>query len=422
VKLTEDLSIGIPTDTVWEFRITRYKFGIGAVKEIGYDMKRFGGSKVLIVTDKGVVKAGLLDKVKPYLEEQKIAVEVWDGVEPEPSARSISKGVEWSRDRGFNLFVSIGGGSAIDSAKVINLILCHEGEILDYVAPPIGRGKPVPGPLNPHIAVPTTAGTGSETSPVCVISLPERMIKVTISHEHCRPNMAIVDPLLHVNMPPKVTADSGMDALAHAIESYVTRRFDRKPRPPTPLERPVYSGGSPLTDILAEKAIELISKYLRRAVYEGEDIKARSGMALAAALAGVAFTNAGLTALHAMSYPIGGQFHTAHGETNAALLPAVMEFFLPAAPEKFAHIAELMGESIEGLSTHDAARKSINAVIGLIKDINAPNGISVFGVKEEHIPRLVEETLKIQRLLVGSPRPTTQEDLEKLFRRALKYW
>jgi len=409
-------------DTVWEFKLTRYKFGLGAAREIGYDIRTLGGSRVLLVTDKGVAKAGLPNQVISHLKEQSLDVEVWDGVEPEPSAKSIEAGIEWAEEKGFDSFISVGGGSSIDSAKVINLILSHGGRILDYVAPPTGRGKAVPTPLKPHIAVPTTAGTGSETSPTCVISLPEKMFKVGISHAYCRPDLAIVDPLLHVGMPSKVTVDSGMDALAHAIESYVTCRFDRKPRPKTPLERPVYGGGTPVTDVFAEKAIELIGKYLRRAVYNGCDIEARSEMALAATLAGIAFTNAGLTIVHAMAYPVGGQFHTFHGETNAVLLPAVMEFLLPAAPKKFARIAELMGESVEGLSMYEAARKSVNAVVDLMKDINSPNGLSAFGVEEEDFPRMAEDTLKIGRLLAGNPRPVTRENLENLFRRALKYW
>lgn len=409
-------------DTVWEFKLTRYKFGLGAAREIGYDIRSLGGSRILLVTDKGVAKAGLPNQVISQLKEQRLNVEVWDGVEPEPSAKSIEAGIEWAEEKVFDSFISVGGGSSIDSAKVINLILSHGGRILDYVAPPTGRGKVVPTPLKPHIAVPTTAGTGSETSPACVISLPEKMFKVGISHAYCRPDLAIVDPLLHVGMPSKVTVDSGMDALAHAIESYVTRRFDRKPKPKTPLERPIYGGGTPVTDVFAEKAIELIGKYLRRAVRNGRDIEARSGMALAATLAAIAFTNAGLTAVHAMAYPVGGQFHTSHGETNAVLLPAVMEFLIPAAPKKIARIAELMGESVEGLSLDEAARKSVSAVIDLMKKINSPNGLSAFGVKEADLPIMVEGTLKIERLLAGNPRPVTREDLENLFRRALKYW
>ncbi len=409
-------------DSIWELNLTRYKFGLGAANEIGYAMKALGGSKSLLITDEGVAKAGLPKKVNHLLKEQGLDAKVWDGVEPEPSVKSIEVGIEWAEDKGFDSFISVGGGSSIDTAKVINLISSHGGTILDYVAPPTGSGKSIPTPLKPHIAVPTTAGTGSETSPTSVISLPEKMIKIGISHAFCRPDMAIIDPLLHISMPPKVTGDSGMDALAHAIESYITRRFDRKPKPKTPFERPVYGGGTPVTDIFAEKAIELIGRYLRRAVNNGNDIEARSGMALAATLAGIAFTNAGLTAVHAMAYPVGGQFHSSHGETNAILLPAVMEFLLSTVPEKFYFVAKLMGENVEGLSLYEGAKKSVNAIIELMKDINIPNGLSTFGVKEDDLPKMAEATLKIQRLLVGNPRPVTKENLEKMYKRALKYW
>ncbi|MHA2271539.1 MAG: hydroxyacid-oxoacid transhydrogenase, partial [Candidatus Hodarchaeales archaeon] len=409
-------------DTIWDLRLSPLKFGLGAVREVGYALKELGGSRPLLVTDRGVAQAGLSNQVREFLEKLDLHVEVWDGAEPEPSAKSIATGIEWAENQGFDSFISVGGGSAIDTAKVINLIASHGGTMWDYIAPPTGKGKSIPAPLKPHIAVPTTAGTGSETSPVSVISLPEKMIKVGISHAYCRPNLAMVDPLLHVSMPPKVTVDSGMDALAHAIESFVTRRFDRKPKPKTPLERPVYGGGTPVTDIFAEKAIELIGQYLRRAVYNGKDLEARSGMALAATLAGIAFTNAGVTAVHAMAYPVGGQFHSAHGETNAALLPAVMEFLLPAAPEKFASIAKALGENIAGVSLAEGAAKSVTALLELMQDIDAPNGLAAFEVKEENIPRMAEATLQLQRLLVGNPRPVTKEDLETLYQRALKYW
>jgi alcohol dehydrogenase class IV len=192
--------------------------------------------------------------------------------------------------------------------------------------------------------------------------------------------------------------------------------------PKTPLERPVYGGGTPVTDIFAEKAVELIGRYLRRAVYNGNDLEARSGMALAATLAGIAFTNTGVTAVHAMAYPVGGQFHSSHGETNAALLPAVMEFLLPAAPEKFARIAKALGENITALSLAEGATRSVTALLELMQDIDAPNGLGTFGVKDEDLSGMAEATLQLQRLLVGNPRPVTKEILEKLYRRALQYW
>lgn len=409
-------------DSVWELKLSPLKFGLGAVREIGYALQGLGGSRPLLVTDKGVAQAGLANDVNQLLAERGLEVDVWDGAEPEPTAQSIEAGIDWVVGKNFDSFISVGGGSVMDTAKVINLISSHGGSMLDYVAPPTGKGKGISGPLKPHIAVPTTAGTGSETSPSTVISLPDQMIKVGISHAFCRPTLAIVDPLLHVTMPPKVTADSGMDALAHAVESFVTRRFDRKPKPKTPSDRPVYGGGTPVTDIFAEKAIELIGRFLRRAVYNGQDIEARNGMALAATLAGVAFTNAGVTAVHAMAYPVGGQFHSSHGETNAVLLPAVMEFLVPAVPEKLRQVAKAMGERVDGISFLEGARKAISAIIQLLKDINGPNGIGAFGVKEDDLARMAADTLKIQRLLVGNPRPTTKKNIEDLYRRALKYW
>jgi alcohol dehydrogenase class IV len=223
-------------------------------------------------------------------------------------------------------------------------------------------------------------------------------------------------------MPPKVTADSGMDALSHAIEAYITRRYDMKPKPLSPQERPVYGGGTPLTDMFAEKAIELIGQYLPQAVCNGYDLEARTQMALAASFAGIAFTNAGLTAVHAMAFPIGGQFHTAHGETVTVMLPAVMDFFRPSLPHKFASIAQLMGENIEGLPYHAAAKKAITAIINLMKSIDAPNGLSAFGITEKDLQQMAEDTLKIRRLLAGNPQPLTKNDLLQIFINALKYW
>jgi alcohol dehydrogenase class IV len=343
-------------------------------------------------------------------------------VEPEPSVNSIERGLTWCQDKEIDALISVGGGSSIDSAKVLNLILSNGGAILDYVAPPTGHGKSPTVPLKPHIAIPTTAGTGAETSPVAVITLPEKKLKVGISNSKCKPELAIIDPVLHTSMPPKVTADSGMDALSHAIEAYITRRYDRKLKPSTPKERPVYGGGTLLTDLFAEKAIELVGQYLPQAVCNGNDLEARTQMALAASFAGIAFTNAGLTAVHAMALPIGGQFHTAHGETIAVILPAVMDFFSPLLPDKFAKIAQLMGENVEGLHSSDAANKSIQATIKLMKRIDAPNGLHAFGITEKDLPQMAEDTLKIRRLLAGNPQPLTKDDLIKVFTKALHYW
>jgi len=411
----------LQNETVWSFCIPQViKFGEGAVEEVGYEVKRLGGSKALLVTDAGIVEAGISEKVERLLKDSQVEVKVWDKVEPEPSIEVYRKCYDYAKDKGFEVIVGLGGGSAMDVGKAVGMFLEYRGDPLDYVAPPTGKGKKYAGPGIPKIAVPTTSGTGSEVSPTVVISLPEKKLKVGISDNHQRPQVAIVDPLLTVDMPPGVTAASGMDALCHAIECYTTRGYARKSRPSSPAERPVYNGATPLTDICVIEAIELAGKYLRRAVNNGYDIEARKGMSLASLLAGIAFTNAGITAVHAMAYPVGGRFHTAHGVTNALLLPYVMQFNAAGDAPKFAHIAELLGEDVEGLSLKEAAKKAALAARELALDIGIPKSLKEFGCREEDAPHLAEETLKIQRILVGNPRRVTLEDLEKMFDKAIQ--
>lgn len=409
-------------DTVWDLRITRAKFGVGAINEVGCDLKKMGASKVLIVTDEGIMKTGWPDKVGGIVENQGISVEIWSGVEPEPSRQSIERGIEFAKERNIDGFVALGGGSSIDTMKVINLIITHGGEILDYVSPPLGRGKKVPGRLRPMIAIPTTAGTGSETSPVAVIALPEKRIKVGVSDDECRPHLAILDPQLTITLPPKLTASTGIDALSHAVEAYVTIPYNIKHKPENPLKRPAYGGRTPITDIFAEKAIELIARSLRRAVYKGTDLEARADMLLASFLAGVAFTNAGLGADHALAMALGGKYHVPHGVACGLFLPEVMRFNIPAAPERFSMIAYLFGESVEGLSLSEAAELGVEAVIDLERDIGLPNGLSAIGVKEEDIPEIAKDAYKLQRLLVGNPRLVTEKDLEDITRASMVLW
>ncbi|WP_287586580.1 hydroxyacid-oxoacid transhydrogenase [Candidatus Borrarchaeum sp.] len=410
----------LPTDTVWDLQMSRIKFGYGVASEIGYDLKRLEIRNCLIITDPVLAQIGTVDKIKHVIEEQDIDVMIWNKVEPEPSLNSMQDCIGSLKDNNFDGFVAVGGGSSIDSAKVIDLVLTHGGKILDYMAPPFGEGKKIPGPSKPLIAVPTTAGTGSETTPVSVISFPEKQVKGAL---FCGiPTLGILDPLLTVTMPPSVTASTGMDALVHAIEAYWVRPYTSRPKPKTPLERPVYTGATELTDLFAERPIELIGKHLRRAVFNGNDLEARSSMLLASFLAGVAFSNAGVSVVHAMALIVGGQFHTPHGVTNAVLLPASVEFNIPGALERFKRIAHLLGENIENLSAMDAAQKSVNAIIQLSKDIGIPYGLEAIGVKEEDIPRLAADTFKVQRLLGANPVPIIEDDLKKLFRKAMRNW
>ncbi|MEM2178240.1 MAG: hydroxyacid-oxoacid transhydrogenase [Candidatus Methanomethylicaceae archaeon] len=413
----------LPVDAVYLIRSSSMKFGIGVTSEVGYDLKKLKVSKVLIVTDKFINEGTKIPEiVKESAEERGIRVDIWDGVEPEPSLQSVKEGIEFAKNKGYDGFIGLGGGSSIDTAKAIDLFTTYPADFYDYLAKPIGKGMDVPGPIKPLIAIPTTAGTGSETSPVCVISLPELKTKSGISNDALRPTLAILDPLNTITMPPKVTASTGMDALMHAIEAYTSKPYDTKVKPATPLERPVYVGSNPVTDLLAEKAIKLIGKYLRRAFLNGYDIEARSNMLLASFLAGVAFTNAGVHIPHAMSFPIGGRVPVPHGIAAGICGPACFTFTASSLPEKHAYIAQLLGEKIEGLSTIEAGLKVSEALIKLMKDLDFPNGLNALGFSEKDVPELAEGTLKIQRLLLQSPRIISKQILEQILYKALRYW
>jgi len=406
-------------DAIFEFSLSHFiKFGVGAVAEIGYEVKKAGGTRALIVTDKGVREAGLIKEITEPLERDGIPYDVFDGVIPEPTDVTFMESVTYARKGAFDVIIGLGGGSSIDVAKTTGILLKHGGELIDYVAPPTGQGKPIPGFGVPVIGCPTTAGTGSEVSPASVISLKEQKLKVGISSPYQRPVLALVDPCLCASMPSRITAFTGMDALSHGIESYVTRGFDRRAKPETPDKRPVYCGSNPFTDSIALKAVELVSENLRRACDNGEDLDARWGMSLASLMAGIAFTNSGLGLVHAMALSLGGKLPISHGETVAILLPAVMEYNVPGNFGKFADIARIMGESATGLGPREAAMKSVHAVKMLSADIGIPLSLKSYGMKEEDISIIAQDTLKIQRLLVGNPRRVSKaEQVEEVLRK-----
>ncbi|MDR9429411.1 MAG: hydroxyacid-oxoacid transhydrogenase [Natronomonas sp.] len=407
------------SDSVWEFDVAgSVKFGTGVVEELPEEAKKRGASSVLVVTDQGLIDAGIAGQVTEQLEAE-CTCEIFDGVQPDPSIEIFERSVDLAREVDPDLIVGVGGGSSIDVAKTTSVVAEHGGDILEYVAPPIGGGKPVPGRSIPSIAVPTTSGTGSETSPVTVLSLPERDLKVGISSRYQYPDLALVDPLLTVSLPPSHTAYSGMDALSHAIEAYVTRRFDAKERPGNPLDRPDYGGRTIVTDQFARTSIELIAANLRRAVDNGRDIEARRNMSLASLLAGVAFTNAGLGATHAAALSVAGEHDTPHGLTVALLLPEVMRFNASSAPDRFGEIASLLGEHVQHDSVDEAAEKAATAVQKLSDDVGIPSGFVELGVEKDEITVLAENAMQLERLLAGNPRRVEREDLEEIFRRSL---
>jgi alcohol dehydrogenase class IV len=426
--------VTLPTETVFVMEMSPIKFGLGATDEIGHDARRLGLRRVLIVTDPALVALGLPARIRERLSEQDVKAEVFDGVAIEPTDRSMEEAAEHARGTEWDGLVAVGGGSVIDTAKAANLLCCHPAPLLDYVNAPVGRGVPVPGPLKPLIAVPTTAGTGSETTAVAVTHVVDRHVKAGIAHRLLRPTLGIVDPLVTLTAPPEVTAAAGADVLTHAIESYTTRPFDARPKHHPPA-RPAYVGANPASDLWCEKAIEYVARYLRRAVLNGLDLEARLHLALAATYAGIGFGNAGVHLPHALAYPIAGLVRdyrpagypsghplVPHGLSVILTAPAAFRFTYPSAPERHLRAAELMGADVRGAST--AARREAlpQALIELMRDIGLPRGLAAIGYAEPDVPALVEGTLLQPRLLTGAPRAVGARDLEGVLREAMASW
>jgi alcohol dehydrogenase class IV len=420
--------VTLPTETVFVMEMSPIKFGLGATEEIGFDARRLGLRKVLIVTDPALAALGLPERVRARLDEQGIKAEVFDGVEIEPTDRSMEEAADYARTK------EVGGGSAIDTGKAVNLLTCHPAPLLDYVNKPVGGGRAVPGPLKPLIAVPTTAGTGSETTAVLVTHVVAQHVKAGVSHRLLRPALGVVDPLNTMTAPPEVTAAAGADVLTHAIESYTTRPYDARPKHHPP-DRPAYIGANPASDVWCEKAIEYVGRYLRRAVLNGMDLEARTHLALAANYAGIGFGNAGVHLPHAVAYPIAGlvrDFHPSgypgghplvpHGMSVILTAPAAFRFTYPTAPERHLRAAELLGVPVRDLD--EAARPEAlpRALVALMRDVGVPNGLAAVGYTEGDAGALVEGTLRQPRLLSNAPRSVGARELEAIVRSSMRIW
>ncbi len=391
--------------TTWTFHTTgQLVFGPDATLQLGEVVRQLGARRVLVVTDPVLLRAGLVERVHGPLSEEGVTLEVFSGGEPEPSFRAVAACMAAAAEFKPDAVLGLGGGSNMDLAKITAVLLTHGGQLRDYV----GDGK-VPGPIMPLVCLPTTAGTGSEVSAATVLTDADNHIKVGILSNYLRPAVALVDPQLTLSCPPKVTADSGIDALTHAIEAYTA--VDNEVFPLPHGETTVYQGRHPFADMLAEKAIALIGVNLRRAVAAGHDIEARVGMALAATLAGMAFSNVGVAVVHALEYPLGGAVHCSHGAGNGLLLPYVMRYNLPARVSRMGAIGRLLGEHMGGLSEAAAAEKGIQAVEKLRADIGIPLRLRDLGVKEEQLPLFAEKAFGIKRILRVNPRPVTLKDL-----------
>ena len=369
--------------------------GAGAVAEVGNQAKILGASKALIVTDKVLVGNGTVKKVTDRLEDAGVANVIFDGVHPNPTVGNVEAGEAIYKKEGCDLIIVIGGGSPIDAAKGVGLVIGNGGSIKDYEG--VDKSK---NPMPPFIAVNTTAGTGSEMTRFCIITDEERHIKMAIVDWHVTPTVSINDPEMMASMPKSLTAATGMDALTHAIEAYVS------------------TIATPVTDSAAIKAIELISEYLRPAVANGANMEARDKMAYAEFLAGMAFNNASLGHVHAMAHQLGGFYDLPHGVCNAILLPHVERFNLIACPERFADIAIALGENIEGLSVIEAADLALDAIVRLAEDVGIPSGLRELGVKEEDFPTLADNALK-DACGATNPRIATKDDVIGIFASAM---
>lgn len=379
------------------FRTTpRILMGRGAVAQVGQEVSRTGAKVALVVTDPGVVRAGIADKVISSLKNSKVRISVFDRVEPDPRYEIVGECLQAAEGRRVGCVVGVGGGSSLDVAKAASVMLTNPGEISQFFGVEL-----IPRSGVPMVAVPTTAGTGSEVTPIVILSDERELLKKGIVSSHLIPSVAILDPELTIGLPPSVTASSGMDALIHAIEAYTS------------------INATELTDLLACKAMELLYWNIRRAYCVGSDLVARSNMLQGSLLAGMAFANAGVTAVHAFAYPIGAEFHIPHGIANSLMLPRVMEFNMVGCLERFARIAQIFGEDITGLSVRDLACRGVEALERLREDLNLPSHLSEFGVRAEDIPRLASGVLKVTRLLANNPRPITQMDAEEIYRKSL---
>lgn len=379
------------------FRIpAQILLGNGVAESVGVEAKRLGGKNALIVTDSSLKKLGLADQVASWLAAEGIASTVYSEVELEPSADGADRAAEFARSSGCDVVVAVGGGSSMDTAKAVAVLMGNPGKLRDYLGTGLVQKRGVP-----SILMPTTSGTGAEITPNSLFYVPEARDKKAIVSPHTIPDVAIVDPMLTLTAPPSVTAATGVDALCHAVESYTS------------------SNASAMTDMYALEAIKLIAGSLRTAVGNGSDLAAREAMAKGSMFAGVSIANAGTNAVHALAYPLQGQHRITHGIANSLLLPYVLDFNAVSNLPKFAMVAEAMGEPVGGLSPRDAALRSASACRLLSEDVGIPQKLSQVGVKAEHIDDLVEGAMAVTRLLANNPRKVTREDVRGIFEKAL---
>lgn len=422
-------------ETIFSVSAAPIKFGVGALGELGADAQALGMKRVALFVDPHVLASAPGETALGALRAAGVDVAVFDETRCEPNSDSFEAAAAFAREGNFDGFVSLGGGSVMDTAKAANLLSTYPDELIAYINAPIGRAKPIPGKLKPHIACPTTCGTGSETTGITIVDLKSAGLKTGIASPHLKPSLAIVDPTTTETLPGGVVAASGFDVLSHAVESYTARPFTSRPRPAHPSQRPPYQGSTPYNDIGSIAAIRLGGKFLARAVRDAGDKEARHQLMFASTLAGLAFGSAGVHVPHAMSYSIATLKHVftaagyeerdpmvPHGIAVVINSPAAFRFTAAADPARHLEAAAALGADTAGAGPEDAGEILARAFIALMRETGLPSGIAALGYGESDVPALAEGAMAQQRPLVMAPRRVSKQDLEGIYRNALRYW
>jgi hydroxyacid-oxoacid transhydrogenase len=425
----------MPLESAFTMDTSAIKYGPGATREVGADMAAFGCRRVMVVTDSNLAAGDPVAITLKALRAEGIDAVLFDRVRIEPTDASFKEAIDFATEGGFDGYVAVGGGSVIDTAKAANLYATFPADFLAYVNPPVGEGRPVPGRLKPLVAIPTTAGTGSETTGVAIFDLEAMRAKTGIAHRALRPVLGIVDPDNTRTLPRMVAACSGLDVLSHALESYTALPFDRRPAPEHPRYRPAYQGANPVSDIWATQAIAMMARHLVPAMEDPTNDHARGQMMLAAAYAGIGFGNAGVHLPHGMSYPVAGMVRDfvpegypddhpiiPHGMSVILNAPAVFRFTAPTNPERHLRAARLLGADVEHAADEDAGEILAGAIVKIMRATGMPNGLSAVGFRPSDADALVAGTLPQHRVTKLSPRPAGEAELRQLFLHSMTCW
>ncbi len=422
-------------ENVFSVDISAISFGHGVLGEAGEHAKTLGMKRVALFTDKNLINLPYVAQVRAALKASRMDVVIFDEVRVEPTDQSFLAAARFATEGKFDGYVSVGGGSVIDTCKAANLYATWPADFLDYVNAPIGAGKPVPGPLRPHIACPTTCGTGSECTGITIFDLLSLRVKTGIASRRLKPSLALIDPGTTYTLPKNVVASSGFDVLSHALESYTARPYTKRTAPGQPALRPMSQGANPWSDIGCEAALKLLGQYLVRAVNDASDFEARDQLMYAATLAGIAFGNSGVHVPHGMAYSVAGLVRdfqpegypahepmVPHGMSVIVNAPSVFRFTACACPERHIHGAACLGAQTQGATNDDAGEIIAGQLIKMMQATGIPNGVGAVGYGEADVADLTQGAWAQQRLLTNAPRAVSQNDLSQLYRSAMRYW